>query len=118
MKILITLFLIAGIGYCSATKAGDCKVTTITQENNGKVRSESSTVCKEGVPGHTKIRKGNIILENEVGKVPNLPYFRHKNSKCRMFEDRYISGTDIMVSHGVICEADNEGLNWLVVDRW
>jgi hypothetical protein len=118
MKIVVLLFLIAGLGHCASSRADDCKVTVITQENNGKIEQGSNTVCTEGKPNHNKIRKGDIILENEVSKVPDMPYFKHNNSKCRMFEDRYISGDTVMVDHGVICQADNNGTNWLVLDRW
>jgi hypothetical protein len=119
MKTIAILLLATSIGYSAYAHADNCKVTTITQEHNGKVQSESNTVCKEGAPVHVKIKKGDIILENEVAKVPSVPqYFKHNNTKCRMFEDRYIVLSSVMVDHGVICQSDNDSTNWVVLDRW
>jgi hypothetical protein len=119
MKTFLILFLVAGLGHCSQSRAQECKVTTVTQESNGRVQSESTTLCKEGEPVPTKVVKGQVILEHDVNKVSSSPnYFKYKNSKCRMFENRYIENSIIRVDHGVICQADNDGVYWMVLDRW
>lgn len=85
----------------------------------GKFKSEAVTVCKDGDLSPQKVRTGDIILENEVGVIKEIPqYFRYNNAKCRMFEVRFTENRIARNEHGVICQADNSKTNWLVVDKW
>jgi hypothetical protein len=116
MKKFIYLLLLVSFGAI----ADECKVTTITIERNGKVESETATVCKEGQLGDTKIRIGDTILENEVGTVPEVSpkYFKYQNTQCRLFRESLAVKGVLRVNHGVICRTDANATNWLVVDKW
>jgi hypothetical protein len=98
--------------------AGDCKVTTVTVERNGQVEAETRTVCKEGATPDTKLKIGDVILENEVGQAPVTKYFTYHRQRCRMFEEQAIFQKKIRDYYGVICQMDSNGSNWVVVDKW
>jgi hypothetical protein len=99
--------------------ADNCKVVTVTTENNGKVENQTSTVCKEGVTVEPKIKIGDVILENEVAKNPQVSnYFKYRNSQCRMFIEHTAYNKQMRIYHGVICQLDGSDTNWLVVDKW
>lgn len=84
----------------------------------GKYRVESITTCKEGGTVDLKpVKIGEVVLETELGVVERASnYFRHNNSKCRLFRERYGKDGKLRVAHGVICQMDNQG--WIVVDKW
>jgi hypothetical protein len=84
----------------------------------GKFRTESVTVCAEGSGKPKKVSIGDSILENEVGRSKVDKYFKHKGTKCRMFEERYAQDRHLRVYYGVICQTDDSGTNWIVVDKW
>lgn len=84
----------------------------------GKFKTEAVTVCKEGNKPIPKIKIGDTILENEVGKSKVDLYFDWRNTKCRLFAERFAERGELNVYHGVICQVDNSGANWLVVDKW
>ena len=90
----------------------------LLQTLGGNFQAESVTVCTDGQKLNRKIKIGDSILENEVGRVSevNAKYFKHKNSKCRLFRERYNDRGQLQVYHGVICQTDDE--NWTVVDKW
>jgi hypothetical protein len=99
--------------------ADNCKVTTVVVENNGKVDTETATVCRDGSVVQPKIRVGDVILENEVSRNPKVnDYFSYKNSHCRMFTEHTAKNNQMHVYHGVICQLDGSDTNWLVVDKW
>jgi hypothetical protein len=110
------LLLIALIG--NNALASNCKVTTVTIENNGVVQAETATVCKDSEMISDRIRKGDIILESEVSKSIMDKYFTYKKQQCRFFvEDVAVKGV-IKEFHGVICRVPNSTTNWLVMDKW
>lgn len=84
----------------------------------GKFTTEAVTVCKEGAAPNHKIKIGDMILENEVGKSRVTKYFNYRNARCRMFQQTLAEGRAMKVYHGVICETDNSGANWIVIDKW
>lgn len=84
----------------------------------GKFNSEAVTVCKEGTATLQKIKKGDHILENEVGRSKMDKYFTYQNTRCRMFTERTSDKGELRVYHGVICQIDKGDTNWLVVDKW
>lgn len=111
-KLFISLLLVT-----SNTWATECKTTTVSIERNGKIESESATVCKEGSPIERKIYVGDIILENEVGKSKVSEYFIYRNTKCRMFTEHTAKNKELRIYHGVICQINNKE-DWLVIDKW
>ena len=83
----------------------------------GTFESESITVCKEG--GNLKFRPlkiGDEILESEAPQIQGKPYFKYRNTQCRLFRERYNQNGTLRVNHGVICQTDNS--LWTVVDKW
>jgi hypothetical protein len=84
----------------------------------GKFSTEAVTICKEGTTTIQKIKKGDHILESEVGKSKIDKYFTHNNARCRMFTERNEFKGELAVYHGVICQIDNSDTNWMVVDKW
>jgi hypothetical protein len=93
----------------------------------GKFTTEAITVCREGDANTerlskgfepVKLRIGDKILESEAGKSKIENYFTHKNQTCRMFTERYTFKGNQEIYNGVICQNDQIGNNWTVVDRW
>jgi len=117
MKYFTILVLVAGLGYCSASHADECKTTKVTIERNGKVESETATICKEGDPIDTKVHVGDTILESEVSKTNLDKYFTYHNTKCRIFSEHTVLNKELRDYYGVICQINN-GDNWIVVDKW
>lgn len=86
---------------------------------DGKYRTETITTCGSGrsLRDDSPVKIGEVIMENELGRVDKGPeYFKYKHSKCRLFRERYIQKGSLRVTHGVICQSDNE--DWVVVDKW
>jgi len=99
--------------------ANECKVTTVTTERDGRVDSETATICKEGQGHDHKIKVGDIILESEVGINKRVSqYFTYKNSRCRIFTENTVRNKELRINNGVICQLDNNDTNWVVVDKW
>jgi hypothetical protein len=99
--------------------ADECKVVTVTTEHDGRVDTETATVCKEGQGHSHKIKIGDTILESEVGVNKRVSqYFTYKNSKCRLFTENTVINKELRINNGVICQLDNTEANWLVVDKW
>jgi hypothetical protein len=84
----------------------------------GTFQSEAVISCKEGSALPPKIKKGDIILENEVAKYKVKKYFTYKGSQCRMFQEHYTIDRELREYRGVICQVDGSDTNWLVVDKW
>jgi ribosomal protein S4E len=112
-KYLIFLMLVSAQAYAS-----NCKVTTVQIENNGKVQTETATVCKEGTTVEPKIKVGDVILASEVGKSKIEKVFNYRNSQCKMFTEHTAKNKELRVYHGVICQLSGSDTNWLVVDKW
>ena len=86
-------------------------------EIGGTFESESVTVCKEGVELKLRpLKIGDEILENEAPVIQGKPYFKYRNTQCRLFRERYNQNGNLRVNHGVICQADNN--LWTVMDKW
>jgi hypothetical protein len=98
--------------------ADDCKITTVTIEHDGKMETESSTICKEGNEVTATVKVGDIILENEVGRSKVKKYFTYRNARCRMFTEHHVVNKQLHDHYGVICETQEGGPDWVVVDKW
>lgn len=97
----------------------DCRVTSASFESDGQYKTESVTVCKEGETVAKQIKKGDTILETEVGKSNSrIESFKYQNTTCKLFTERLTKDGTLRVYHGVICQIDNSPTNWLVVDKW
>lgn len=115
MKYLFILLMFAS----NLVLADDCVVRSATRiDDKAQISAESVTICSEGQSVNNHVRIGDTILENEVGKSKVTKYFSHQNSRCRMFTERYVVERVLRVYHGVICQTDDKGLNWIVVDKW
>ena len=84
----------------------------------GRFRTETVTVCSEGEPIQKKVKVGDTILENELSRSLVDLYFRYQNTNCRLFRERLAENGQLVVNHGVICQIDSSGANWVVVDKW
>jgi len=84
----------------------------------GRFKTESVTTCREGEAVARQVRKGDTILETEVGPSPIKKYFKYHNSRCRMFQEHLVVDRDLRSYNGVICQIENSDTNWLVVDKW
>ncbi len=84
----------------------------------GKYRTEVVTTCKEGENLVDRpVRIGEVVMENELLRVERQTgYFKHKNSTCRLFKERYVQNNKLRVNHGVICQINEN--DWTVVDKW
>ena len=87
-------------------------------EMGGRFRTESITVCSEGDPIQSKVKIGDTVLEYELAHSLVDLYFRHNNTRCRLFMERLAENGQLVVNHGVICQIDSAGANWIVVDKW
>jgi len=115
MKYLIVLTIFIS----QLVLADECKVTTVTTEHNGRVDTETATVCKEGEGHDHKIKVGDIILESEVGTNKRVSqYFTYKNSRCRIFTENTVRNKELRINNGVICQLDHSDTSWVVVDKW
>ena len=91
---------------------------SLLAEVGGHFQTESITVCVDGDFKPTKLKIGDIILENEVGFAKNNKYWKWQGARCRMFQNRTTVDGKPRAYNGVICEADHTVTNWLVVDLW
>jgi hypothetical protein len=115
MKYLFILLMLAS----NLALADECVVRSATRvDDKESVSVESVTICAEGQTVNNHVRIGDTILENEVGKSKVTKYFTHQNARCRMFTERYAVERVLRVYHGVICQTDDKGPNWIVVDKW
>jgi hypothetical protein len=84
----------------------------------GRFQTEAVTVCSEGKAVAIKINIGDNVLETELGKSAVDSYFNYRGARCRLFTDRRNVNRSLRVYHGVICQTDEPGANWIVVDKW
>lgn len=84
----------------------------------GKFKSEAALTCQEGTAKPSKIKKGDTILESEVGPSPIKKSFKYNGAMCRMFQEHYVVDRELRTYNGVICQINNSATNWLVVDKW
>lgn len=111
--LLLTLILVSNVVWA------DCYTRTVSRSDaDDNVSAEAVSVCSSGEVQKRPVKVGDTILETEVGKSKITKYFNHQNSQCRMFTERYEIDKRLRVYHGVICQVDNLGTNWIVVDKW
>lgn len=91
---------------------------SLLAEVGGRFQTESVTICLEGDMKPSKLKIGDIILENEVGESKNNKYWKWQGARCRMFQNRSTVNGKPRGYNGVICETDGSNTNWLVVDLW
>jgi hypothetical protein len=84
----------------------------------GRFKTESVTTCREGESVSRQVKKGDTILETEVGPSPIKNYFKYHNSRCRLFQEHLVVDRELRSYNGVICQIENSDTNWLVVDKW
>jgi hypothetical protein len=84
----------------------------------GKFQKEAITICHEGKQIPVKINIGDSVLETEMSRSPVAGYFNYRGAKCRLFTERRNVNRTLKVYNGVICQTDEVGLDWLVVDKW
>jgi len=84
----------------------------------GKFQTQAITVCQEGQKRSRKIRIGDTILENEVGRSKVDGYYSYKNMRCRNFTEQYVEDQKLKIYYGVICKTDTVGSDWIVLDKW
>jgi hypothetical protein len=84
----------------------------------GQFNSESITVCREGQKVERKIKAGDLILETEVGRSKVDLYFKYQNMRCRNFTEQYFELGVLRRYFGVICQANPNEANWMIMDKW
>lgn len=88
-----------------------------------RVRADQQMVCSD-LPDIRvrRVRIGESIWESEVDIhiVPaERPYFRYKNTLCRMFVERNAVNQNLYTYQGVICrENTTKNSKWQVVDKY
>jgi hypothetical protein len=111
--LLITLLLSSQIAWA------ECDVKSASAVSaSGQFSSESITICREGQKVERKIRAGDLILETEVGRSKVDLYFKYQNMRCRNFTEQYFEIGVIKRYYGVICQANPNDANWMVMDKW
>jgi hypothetical protein len=83
-----------------------------------KFTSESVTVCSTGKVPDKQANIGDLVLEREMGTSPVKKQFTYLGTTCRMFQEQVEDGRDVQIYNGVICQINNNPVNWLVVDKW
>jgi hypothetical protein len=104
-------------------KQGDCQSRmSVALAKDEVVSSNALTVCGRGVnlELEPKVKIGETVFEDDLQTVPEIKptYFKHRNSKCRLFRERYMYQNVLQVNHGVICQIDADMDTWQVVDKW
>jgi len=115
--------LLFGLLTLSSPVWAECVVQSITQIISTDVgpesaKQESIIKCSDGkVPNFRPVRIGDLVAETELSTVPKMNfYFTHKKAQCRIFREHYSQKKKLRITHGVICQTDNQG--WIVVDKW
>jgi hypothetical protein len=88
-----------------------------------RVNANTQMVCLDGPEIKVRrVRIGEQIWESEVDvhTVPTeRPYFKFKNTQCRMFVERNAREGNLYTHQGVICrENTTPGSKWLVVAKY
>lgn len=107
----------------SAPAWSECAVQSVTQivstdAGPQSTKQEAIIKCSEGkAPNFRTVKVGDLVSELELAEIPKMNfYFKHKNAQCRLFREHYSQKKVLRVTHGVICQTDNQG--WIVVDKW
>ena len=116
-KLFLILAIVANTAYA------DCTTRTSAVIDGDEVTSARNvTVCVDGQkPSLSKrVKIGEEVFENELATVDNVgpKYFNHKQSKCRLFRERYMWNGAFRLNHGVICQINEGDALWTVVDKW
>jgi hypothetical protein len=98
-------------------KAIDEGRKNLLAQMGGVFQTESITVCNEG--GNVKfqpVKVGDLVMDNELGRLDRGQNFKYHNSNCRLFREKYEQNKQFRVNHGVMCQTDHQ--EWIVVDKW
>jgi hypothetical protein len=87
------------------------------------VQADSQMVCSDLQEIHMHpVRIGDVIWESEtdIHNIPaQRPYFRYKNTQCRLFVETNSKEMDLVIYQGVICRVDStQQSRWQVVDKF
>jgi hypothetical protein len=98
-------------------KAVDEGRKILLSQMGGIFQTESITVCNEGKPVQFRpVKIGDLVMDNELGRMDRGQNFKYRNSNCRLFREKYEKDRIFRVTHGVICQTDHQ--EWIVVDKW
>jgi len=89
----------------------------LLSQMGGVFQTESITVCNEGKSVQFRpVKVGDLVMDNELGKMNRGQNFKYRNSNCRLFREKYEKDRIFRVTHGVMCQTDHQ--EWIVVDKW
>jgi hypothetical protein len=97
--------------------------TLLENTTHGRVSAKTEMTCsdREEIYVHP-VNQGDKIWESETDlhAVPaERPYFRYKNTQCRLFSERTQIGNNLFTYQGVICRLNSRpDSKWLVVDKY
>lgn len=89
----------------------------LLSQMGGVFQTESITVCNEGKSVQFRpVKIGDLVLDNEMGRLDRGQNFKYRNSNCRLFREKYEKDRKFRVNHGVMCQTDHQ--EWIIVDKW
>jgi hypothetical protein len=89
----------------------------LLSQMGGVFQTESITVCNEGKSVQFRPAKvGDLVMDNEMGRLDRGQNFKYRNSDCRLFREKYEKNKIFRVTHGVMCKTDHQ--EWIIVDKW
>lgn len=89
----------------------------LLSQMGGIYQTESITVCNEGKSVTFRpVKIGDLVLDNEMGRLDRGQNFKYRNSNCRLFREKYEKDRKFRVNHGVMCQTDHQ--EWIIVDKW
>lgn len=91
----------------------------LLQSLGGTFSTETVSSCTDGKTMlNREIKKGDLILENEVGRSKMNEYFTYQGNRCRMFHEKYDQDRTLKQRYGVICQTRKSAADWEVIDKW
>lgn len=98
-------------------KAVDEGRKILLSQMGGVFQTESITICNEGKPVQFRpVKVGDLVLDNELGRLDRGQNFKYRNANCRLFREKYEKDKQLRVNHGVMCQTDHQ--EWIVIDKW
>ena len=89
----------------------------LLSQMGGVFQTESITVCNEGKSVQFRpVKVGDLVMDNELGRLDRGQNFKYHNSNCRLFREKYEKDKKFRVTHGVMCQTDHQ--EWIIVDKW
>jgi hypothetical protein len=108
----------------ACARAIDVSRANILQEvNPTTVRANTQMICTDFPDIRVRpVRIGEVIWESETD-IHTIPteraYFDFKHTRCRMFAERDIKDSTLMVWQGVICRLNSTANSkWQVIDKY